>query len=151
MFCFSSHELRPFITVFLYSYFSTCCILGKNTIKILIFSVTLYCQSLCQIQTQKSEDRLCINDNTVIKYINIKITSAGCTDKLLCTFSSSLICFSIADRLPFWFFIFQFYTKVKFLSILFISYQTFFDTMYNIFVFPLEILLNLIVLFLDKS
>lgn len=34
---------------------------------------------------------------------------------------------------------------------LFISYQTFFDTMYNIFVFPLEILLNLIVLFLDKS
>ena len=86
MFCFSSHELRPFITVFLYSYFSTCCILGKNTIKILIFSVTLYCQSLCQIQTQKSEDRLCINDNTVIKYINIKITSAGCTDKLLCTF-----------------------------------------------------------------
>lgn len=42
-------------------------------------------------------------------------------------------------------------TKVKFLSILFISYQTFFDTMYNIFVFPLEILLNLIVLFLDKS
>ena len=37
------------------------------------------------------------------------------------------------------------------MSILFISYQTFFDTMYNIFVFPLEILLNLIVLFLDKS
>ena len=36
-------------------------------------------------------------------------------------------------------------------TILFISYQTFFDTMYNIFVFPLEILLNLIVLFLDKS
>ena len=86
MFCFASHELRLFITFFLYSYFSAYRVLGKNLVKIFILSVTLYCQSLCQIQTKKSKDRLRVDDNAVVKYINIKIASAGCTDKLLCAF-----------------------------------------------------------------